>query len=125
MANLNEEAKTFQHDIADIEKSIGDPVFCQKIQAVVYAPQELVKIDTSLPAIDQVFVLLRIEGVGPTLTPDQIARIAPATQPGSVAGIHARVLVRKLRQLWVLQMRKRDQEMLMELVTQVGMKWKV
>ncbi|RUP48134.1 hypothetical protein BC936DRAFT_144918, partial [Jimgerdemannia flammicorona] len=116
MANLNEEAKGYQQDIEDLEKSIGDGALCYKVRNAVYHFKGVVA-DPALSPPEQVKALLRNEHILPPLTPDQILRVAAADQEGA-AGKEARVLVRKLRQLWIVQMRKRDQEMLMELVTQ-------
>lgn len=60
--------------------------------------------------------ILQNEDIEPALTPEQITKVAFANQRSHK---DSRRLVKRLHQLYVLYMRKRDQEMLTELVFQV------
>jgi hypothetical protein len=60
--------------------------------------------------------LLQNADIEPSLTAEQITKVAFATQKQHS---QSRRLVKRLHQLYVLYMRKRDQEMLTELVFQV------
>jgi hypothetical protein len=60
--------------------------------------------------------LLQNADIEPALSAEQITKVAFATQKKHS---QSRRLVKRLHQLYVLYMRKRDQEMLTELVFQV------
>jgi hypothetical protein len=73
--------------------------------------------ETDLSPIMKTLTLLQNEDIEPALTAEQITKVAFG---GQRAHKESRRLVKRLHQLYVLYMRKRDQEMLTELVFQVS-----
>ncbi|KAJ2955766.1 hypothetical protein NQZ79_g8289 [Umbelopsis isabellina] len=118
MANLIEETKEAQKNIDTVEKTIDDPGLCKKIYNSVYeASDAIVEIEENedLSPIMKTLSLLQNDDIEPPLTAQQITKVAFAAQKNQK---ESRRLVKRLHQLYVLYMRKRDQEMLTELVFQ-------
>lgn len=118
MANLMEETKEAQKNIDTVEKTIDDPGLCKKIYNSVYeANDAIVEIEENedLSPIMKTLSLLQNDDIEPSLTAQQITKVAFAAQKNQK---ESRRLVKRLHQLHVLYMRKRDQEMLTELVFQ-------
>ncbi|CAO3669142.1 unnamed protein product [Umbelopsis ramanniana] len=118
MASLMEEAKEAQKNIDNVEKVIDDPGLCKKIYNSVYqenATAVEIEENDDLSPIMKTLSLLQNADIEPSLTAEQITKVAFATQKKHS---QSRRLVKRLHQLYVLYMRKRDQEMLTELVFQ-------
>ncbi|GAB5586641.1 hypothetical protein Unana1_01541 [Umbelopsis nana] len=118
MASLQEDAKESQKNIENVEKIINDPGLCKKIYNSVYPANSTaieIEEDEDLSPIMKTLSILQNEDIEPALTPEQITKVAFANQRSHK---DSRRLVKRLHQLYVLYMRKRDQEMLTELVFQ-------
>ncbi|KAM3583907.1 hypothetical protein VKS41_003872 [Umbelopsis sp. WA50703] len=118
MANLIEETKEAQKNIDTVEKTIDDPGLCEKIYNSVYEANETaieIEENDDLSPIMKTLSLLQNDDIEPPLTAQQITKVAFAAQKSQK---ESRRLVKRLHQLYVLYMRKRDQEMLTELVFQ-------
>lgn len=112
---MSEQAKELEKDITELEAKINDPDLCLKIKNAVQTDlPDNVTLGKSSP-IQETLDLLKNPTIQPTLTPQQILKVALANQPDKV---EARALVGNLYNLWVLYARKQEQEMLMTLVFQ-------
>ncbi|CAO3624260.1 unnamed protein product [Cunninghamella echinulata] len=110
--NMNEENKNLQKNIDDLEKTINDPVLCLKIRNAT---------ETTLPEgesigdtpISETIKVLQNEEISPQLTVEQIKKVALANH-----NKEAKELVQQLNALWRLYGKRREQDMMMQLVFQ-------
>ncbi|KAI8997035.1 hypothetical protein BDB01DRAFT_845727 [Pilobolus umbonatus] len=115
LANMHDEVKEMQKEIAKLEEVINDPVLCTKIaNAVKYElpPDTVLKGQTP---IMETLELLKNAKIKPVLTSQQIMSVAFANQEGKE---ESRKLVMNLYQLWVFYARQQEHEVLMSLIFQ-------
>jgi DNA-binding ferritin-like protein len=101
-----------------LQTKINDETLCLKIKNAVLAdlPTDINSKNLKKPLpIEETLELLKNPNIEPALTPQQIIKVAFATQPDKV---EARELVENLYQLWTLHARKQEQELLISLAFQ-------
>ncbi|ORY93913.1 hypothetical protein BCR43DRAFT_558151 [Syncephalastrum racemosum] len=118
LANMQDDAKSLQKDIEALERKIDDPILCAKVANAVSTPLgDDEEARTSGSPMMETLTLLQRDDVAPPLGPEQILKIAQV-HPDYKNNAKARKRVKQLHALWVLQARKREQELLMTLVFQ-------
>ncbi|KAL1917713.1 uncharacterized protein VTP21DRAFT_3547 [Calcarisporiella thermophila] len=114
LANLNEETREMQKDIDVLEARINDVSLCLKIRN---AASKLTGTGEEVRGAERIIAILQNEDIEPRLTAQHVLRFGMAPSNPEEEKTRKRQL-RWMHQLWVLYIRKRDQEQLMQLVFQ-------
>ncbi|CAB4476818.1 hypothetical protein RhiirA5_493779 [Rhizophagus irregularis] len=117
--NLTEDIKELSNDIKLLENEINDDEVCQKLRNYIYASREVqtaVKKEAKGENIDDLaLTILYTENLTPSLMDSQIARFTGIINN---IKIDSKGLLNDLKKLFFFYARKRDKEMLIELLFQ-------
>ncbi|KAF7724451.1 hypothetical protein EC973_000960 [Apophysomyces ossiformis] len=113
LANLNEEAKGYQKQIEELERTIDDDILCQKLFNAVYTPlsKEASAAMEDMSTLQQTLAILQNEDIQPSLTPKQIVKVVYWKEDQK-----AHDLLHQLHLLWTWYGRRREQQILTDLV---------
>ena len=123
---LHNGIKTAQRSVDQVAAKIDEPVFVQKLQAFVDAPEDIkneIRAEAEADSTDSIVVVLRSEHFAPALTAPQIQKIfnAYVAWNSAVENIDTELLqgaedFSKLKQLLKLMTRKRDKVMMAQMI---------
>ncbi|KAK5953258.1 hypothetical protein OHC33_005826 [Knufia fluminis] len=123
---LHNGIRTAQKSVDGVAANIDEAVFVEKLKHFVEAPEEVkneIRAEAEAENVDTVVVILRSEHFAPALTPPQIQKIFNAYVAWNSAVENVDVELKqgaedfsKLKQLLKLMTRKRDKEMMAQMI---------